>query len=30
MEAGEDLELVCHFCNTKYKIGVDELSALDA
>ena len=25
MAAGEDLELVCHFCNTKYKVAVEEL-----
>ena len=25
IEEGEDLEVVCHFCNTKYTIGVEEL-----
>ena len=25
---GEDLEVVCHFCNTKYKIGIEELKEI--
>ncbi|MBP3816586.1 MAG: Hsp33 family molecular chaperone HslO [Firmicutes bacterium] len=25
IDEGEDLEVVCHFCNTKYAIGIDEL-----
>ena len=26
--SGEDIELVCHFCNKKYVVSVDELKSL--
>ena len=28
IDDGEDVEVVCHFCNTKYKLMVEDLKTL--